>query len=211
MYKVYINEVAVYLKRPSQYFTENLPKGTRYYKEPSRKEIEKIITLAETTTELNRIIIESDNLQVLKNNFWSYFKLVEAAGGVVFNPEGKILLIFRRGLWDLPKGKIEPNETIMQAALREVQEETGIKKLQLLNPILLHSTLQTTTFHCFSRSNKRILKPSHWYEMYSTYTGKLVPQLEEDIEEVRWVKKDKLHKYLNETYGSIRDVLLSVV
>src|SRR3982751_3416807 len=67
------------------------------------------------------------DLEALKKEFWKKFKIVKAGGGLVVNEENKILMIFRRGKWDLPKGKLDKGETLEQCAVREVEEETGLK------------------------------------------------------------------------------------
>ena len=64
-------------------------------------------------------------------------KPVTSSGGVVQNPDGKVLILRRRqeGTWVLPKGKMEPGETRAQTALREVQEETGLANLKIIREI----------------------------------------------------------------------------
>lgn len=141
-----------------------------------------------------------EDLEKLKKVFWKQFTLVMAAGGLVENEKGEILLIFRRGKWDLPKGKLDKGETIEQCAVREVQEETGIQKIQLKKKIM-------TTYHTYDEYGKHILKESHWYKMKASSKEKIIPQTTEDIVEIIWVEKDKLGNYLQNTYPSIVEVL----
>lgn len=148
------------------------------------------------------ILLHSD-LDELKKVFFKHFRLVTAAGGLVENEKGEYLLIHRRGKWDLPKGKLDPGETIEQCAIREVEEETGLQQPQLVKPI-------TVTYHTYNEFGKHILKDSHWYKMKVTGRQVLVPQTEEEIHSIEWIKKKDLHKYLNDTFPSIRDVLAAL-
>lgn len=156
-------------------------------------------------------IVESTNAQVLLDALALRFKLKVAAGGLVTNENGKYLVIYRRGFWDLPKGKLESGETSEEAALREVEEETGIHSLILGEPVIIGKDQQNATYHTFSRNGKTILKQSLWYHMRIEGTQSPTPQVEEDIEIVKWVKKAKLNELLPLCYGSIKDVLNTVL
>lgn len=126
--------------------------------------------------------------------------LIEAGGGLVHTEDDLILLIFRNGKWDLPKGKLDEGEAADAAALREVWEETGLAQLQLEEPL-------TITYHTYRQTGKLILKESHWYLMKSPQQEIMVPQLEEGIEKCEWAKPDALSTYLENTHPSIIDVL----
>ena len=127
--------------------------------------------------------------------------IIIAAGGLVQNSKGDILLIYRRGFWDLPKGKLDAGELIPECAVREVQEETGVHALKL-GPFIC-----TTTHHYFDKwMNKDVVKHTHWYSMLSLENETLVPQSEEDIEKIEWVPVHILPKYLLETYPTIHTV-----
>ena len=125
-----------------------------------------------------------------------------AAGGVVVNPNNEILWIFRRGFWDLPKGKLDPNETLEACAIREVMEETGISHLVLGKLIL-------TTTHQYHDTylNKEVEKTTYWYAMTTDTLQDGKPQTEEDIEAIAWVKKADLAPYLAKTYETIKEVM----
>ena len=127
--------------------------------------------------------------------------IIIAAGGLVQNTNGEILLIFRRGFWDLPKGKLDDGELIPECAIREVQEETGIQTLDL-GPLIC------TTKHTYFDTwlNKDVEKHTHWYTMLSLANETLVPQTEEDIEKIEWVTIENLPQYLRQTYPTIRTV-----
>lgn len=125
-----------------------------------------------------------------------------AAGGIVINPNQEILWIFRRGFWDLPKGKLDPNETIEDCAIREVMEETGISHL-ILGKLIL------TTKHQYHDKylNKEVEKTTHWYAMTTDTLQDGKPQTEEDIEAIVWVKKADIAPYLEKTYDTIKEVM----
>ena len=133
--------------------------------------------------------------QQLEDNYCE----IKAAGGVVLNAEGKVLMIFRRGKWDFPKGKIEDGETIEEAALREVSEETGLQQLSIVKPL-------PDTFHTYKLGGKWVGKTTAWYIMKSDVPENLVPQTEEDIEEARWVKFDEVSRLLKDSYPNLREL-----
>ena len=127
-------------------------------------------------------------------------KIIEAAGGLVFNEKKELLMIFRRGFWDLPKGKVDEGETFEECAVREVQEETGLNNLTLIEFL-------TTTYHTYSLDNQSILKPSHWYKMEHWGNEVLIPQTEEDISEIKWVTKELADTLLDKMYPTIRVIV----
>lgn len=125
---------------------------------------------------------------------------INAAGGLVQNSNGEYLLIFRNGLWDLPKGKQEEGEDIALTALREVEEECGIGGLE-------QGELLCITHHTYHMNGLFMLKDTYWYAMrYNGDSGTMQPQLEEGIQKCEWVPADKLSQYLKNTYPSIRKV-----
>jgi 8-oxo-dGTP pyrophosphatase MutT (NUDIX family) len=133
--------------------------------------------------------------------FISLFTLITAAGGIVTNPSGDILCIYRKGHWDLPKGKVDPGESIQAAALREVEEETHASQLQITGPPL-------QTLHVYTEKKQRILKSSWWYPMHTQSHQALQPQLEEDIHKAEWVAPESLYTLFPEMYPMIRELLL---
>lgn len=145
-------------------------------------------------------ILFDKNLKKLQTSFFKHFTLIQAGGGVVKNKKGAILMIFRRGKWDLPKGKLDEGETIEECAKREVQEETGLQEIEIIKPL-------TITYHTYTQFGKHILKESHWYAMKTTGDEKLTPQTEEDITEITWATKEDLKKYMLNTFPTIAEVL----
>ncbi len=144
------------------------------------------------------------DLNELKKAFWKKFTIIKAAGGLVQNEEKKMLMIFRRGKWDLPKGKIDDGETLEQCAVREVEEETGLTKIELLSPLL-------TTYHTYHEGSKYILKESYWYNMKVSGKQNLQPQTEEDILEIKWVTTKEAEKLFPECFPSVIDVIKEFV
>lgn len=126
--------------------------------------------------------------------------LIEAAGGMVINQKGALLMIFRRGKWDLPKGKWDEGETLEQCALREVSEETGLTKLSLVRGL-------KTTYHTYSFHGKTVLKPTHWYLMHHHGKENFLPQTEEGITEIRWVHRKDAKRMIENTYPSIKEMV----
>jgi len=125
---------------------------------------------------------------------------IEAAGGLVFNAEGALLMIRRRGCWDLPKGKLEPGETPAEGAVREVEEETGADKLQLAGPV-------ADTYHTYHMYEQYVLKRTFWFGMKVMHDPVLAAQAEEDITAVRWVMPGEIPEVLEQTYPNIRTLL----
>ncbi len=129
-------------------------------------------------------------------------KIIKAGGGLVRNGEGELLLIFRRGKWDLPKGKLDEGETIEACAIREVEEETGVKHLAL-------GELISVTWHEYFDKwlGEEVIKETHWFRMDVAGVPVLVPQTEEDITAIEWTKKSDLPQRMEQSYITIIDVL----
>ena len=145
------------------------------------------------------IFLHSD-LGTLKKAFWKKFMLVQAGGGLVQNGNGQYLFMLRRGKWDLPKGKLDPGETLEQCAVREVGEETGLKRVRLDRPLLV-------TWHTYDESGHHILKETHWYRMAALPDQEIAPQQEEQITELIWAGPERIGGLLMNTFPSILDVL----
>lgn len=191
MYKVFVNEAPLIL-------TNKLADtdGAKYFPLNGKAVSEAIGCLA--NKELPMAYIYHPNGEDILKKFTKKIPLVVAAGGVVTNPEGKVLFIYRNDKWDLPKGKLDKGETLEEAALREVEEETGVKGLKIENFL-------RTTYHIFRNSSGIYkLKEVHWYAMKTSYAGKLVGQKEEGIKRVKWKGPEKIQKALENSYVNIR-------
>lgn len=128
-------------------------------------------------------------------------KKITAGGGIVTNDKQQVLLIFRKGSWDLPKGKLDKGETIEDCAVREVEEETGLTDVQLGDFI-------GTTLHVYEEKGKTINKTTYWYFMSVAGKQKLIPQAEESITDIKWIAPDKLKTKLKDTYQTIKDIMI---
>jgi len=133
--------------------------------------------------------------------FFDMFKLIEAAGGLVKNSKtNHYLFIFRNKKWDLPKGRINKNEEFENAAIREVEEETGVENLSIIKPLI-------TTYHIFKRNRNYRLKKTFWYLMKTDYIGKLTPETNEGIEEAIWIEKNSIGSLKSKMYQNINLVI----
>ncbi|MFT4203235.1 MAG: NUDIX domain-containing protein [Chitinophagaceae bacterium] len=125
-----------------------------------------------------------------------------AGGGLVFNPKNELLMIFRLGFWDLPKGKWEEGETIEECAVREVEEETGLHDVQL-------GKLVGLTYHEYFNkyTQEDVIKETHWFAMSITDEQVPTPQTSEDIEQAVWVPLDAVDEKLPLAYPTIREIV----
>jgi len=128
--------------------------------------------------------------------------IILAGGGVVTNEHGDLLMIFRRGKWDLPKGKLDKGETIEACAIREVTEETGVQNLTLGKLVIV---TQHAYFDVYQKQD--VIKESHWFRMTVSGVPALVPQIEEDITAIEWTKPSEISLRLQESYETIKTVL----
>ena len=140
------------------------------------------------------------DLNQLKDAFFKKFTLIKAAGGFVLNEKKEVLMMFRRGKWDLPKGKMDKKETFEECAIRETEEETGLKNIKLLSPLI-------TSYHTYHEGSKYVLKETKWFAMNVNGEQKLIPQATEQITKLEWVDKTDLKKYLQNSFPSVKDVL----
>ena len=150
-----------------------------------------------TKKKINSIGVFSNEFELIINIFKKKFPEIIAAGGKVVNNKSEILFIYRNKKWDLPKGKAEKNEIISETALREVEEETGIKNLSIIKPL-------EKTYHIFKRGKTNYLKTTYWFEMKSDYNGKFKPQKKEGITRVEWIAVENLSSILPKSYANIR-------
>jgi len=172
MYKVFVNEKKLLLSKQS----ENLEKTLGYENVTS---LEIALDLLENTS-VKELNVFGENIDEIWREFQKLFRIIEAAGGIVSNPDGDILFIKRLGKWDLPKGKMEKGESREESAVREIEEETGLQNVELLSFI-------NTTYHIYiERNGDKVLKCTHWFEMNFDGEDTSKPQIEEGITEVAW-------------------------
>lgn len=133
----------------------------------------------------------------LLKKFLKLLPNVHAGGGKVINDKNEILFIYRNNKWDLPKGKAEHKESIEETAIREVEEETGVKGLKITKPLQV-------TYHIFKRNGKYKIKITHWFEMKTSYSGPLMPEEKEGITEAKWLSLSESLQALENSYANIK-------
>ena len=159
-----------------------------------------VLELFRNVQEIRNVFVIHQDIEKAFGAFRSFFREMEAAGGLVFDEQGRVLVIHRRGKWDLPKGKMEKGEDPQTTAVREVEEECGISSPQPAG--LVH-----ITYHSYNLEGVMILKKTYWYHMEYQGNEELVPQTHEDITHVRWLETSELDQVVDNTYASIVEVL----
>jgi len=190
MQRIFVNDKPIYL-------TTKVEKETDFKNFLLKDaDIEFVLqTLSKKSIKSVRLI--GHNEDKLLKSFKKKLPNVIAGGGKVYNDKGEILFIYRNDKWDLPKGKAEKKETIEETAIREVSEETGVSKLKIINPLPI-------TYHVFKRNGKAKLKITHWFKMHTSFEGKLYPQLNEGITEVKWLAEKEVSAALDRSYANIK-------
>ncbi len=166
----------------------------------SKQALATIVEAFEKNEHTASIVLQTTDIDKSWKTFKSLYKIMEAAGGVVINEKHQLLMIFRNGKWDLPKGKIEQGEEADAAAVREVFEECGVGMLKLSKQI-------ETTFHTYLYHDIKVLKKTFWFLMSTIDTTPPVPQYEEGILDVQWMNKAEIKKALSNSYNSIARLL----
>lgn len=145
-------------------------------------------------------VLLHNNLKDLKKAFFKQFSLIEAAGSIVQNDKKELLFIYRLNKWDLPKGKLEKGEDLQTCAVREVEEETGVMNLTIHKKV-------GETYHTYNAFGKHFLKTTYWYYITCPSEQSLVPQTEESITDIKWVKTKKIQEQMSNTYPSIKEIV----
>lgn len=147
------------------------------------------------------LLIRAEKPGELMARFFTETREIKAAGGLVINPMGEILMMRRRGKWDLPKGKIEKGEFMRKAALREITEETGVSDLHILQTI-------KPTYHIYHENQSPVVKTTFWYFVECRDPENIKPQTDEDIEKIEWVHPADIKPYVSDTYPNIKMLLI---
>jgi len=193
MLTIFINERPIYL-------TDSLEHSTRInYFNYKDIDVVELVKQIEQEHLLEAYIYEKD-LGALLTSFIACFKHIEAAGGIVRNDKQEYLFIYRNEVWDLPKGKLEKQEKKQEAAIREVEEETGVQNISIVKSLY-------NTYHMYTYKNERVFKTTYWFAMETNFAGKLYPQLEEGITRVEWLNQEQMVRALENTYANIRLLL----
>ena len=199
MYKVFFKDRAIFLGDKA----ESMNFRCMVYLWTEGDNLEAIVSDFDQDENKEALFFAAEDVEALFSEFKGQFKFIEAAGGLVFNEKNEILAIHRLGKWDLPKGKLEDDETINEAAIREVEEECGVTNLQLGQEL-------ESTYHTYWMNNKWVLKCSYWFKMGYSGNEKLVPQTEEDIEKACWIPSNQLEEFKANTYASILEVIKEI-
>ncbi|MBJ7427818.1 MAG: NUDIX domain-containing protein [Bacteroidia bacterium] len=193
MYKIFINDKPFIIANSA--FTDNSFPSFDFEEKLFETKIAEVFA-----NQFSGVVFKCNDEELVFNKFAKHFKIIEAAGGLVFNSKNQLLLIERLGVWDLPKGKIELGEIPEIAAVREVEEECAVTELTIEN-------LVCKSYHTYFFKKKHILKRTYWYKMNTDFNKNLVPQTEEDITKVEWQNFTKNDIETLNTYKSIKDVL----
>lgn len=203
MYKVFFNDSTIqFSPNLNKSLNNNLinivnPEGYEF--------VNQIVSEIEGAENALSFLISHQEVETVWKQFRSNFKELPAAGGLVRNSEGFFLFIRRLGVWDLPKGKIEKKETPERAAIREVEEECGISGLQIVRP--LDSTWHIYRSPWIKAPENLVLKETKWFLMNYAGDEIPVPEVEEDIEEVRWFAPSDIEWVMEHTYSSLADLI----
>lgn len=190
MYKVFVNDKPLFL-------TNKIEKETDFQLFLLESiDIKKLIVKIFQNKIQKAFLYHPDESLLLKT-LKAKIPVVKAGGGLVKNVNGEILFIYRNGKWDLPKGGTEKNETMEETAMREVEEETGVNGLSIVEKL-------QKTYHVFKRNGRYKLKITTWYEMKSTFKGTPEGQTEEGIEKVEWIHPRDIPKLLDNSYENIK-------
>ncbi|WP_423149478.1 NUDIX hydrolase [Rubrolithibacter danxiaensis] len=195
MYRIYINEAVLIITDfiPEQLGNYQLIENQKFHFFTFYNDVKK------NDHPATFVLLTEDAKHVFKQLKKSV-TIIKAAGGLVRNEENKYLFIFRRGKWDLPKGKIDEGEKTKKAAVREVEEECGIRVDKVEGKLC-------KTWHVYEQQSHIILKKTTWYKMKAENQADLVPQTEEEITEAKWLALGDLEPVKQNTYPLIADLI----
>lgn len=196
MHKIFFNNKCIELVGDSS----DLVPGTMRIEYENAHSFEYALEVLANRKDVTCIRIEHSNANILLEKLLLKFKNILAAGGLAENESGELLLIFRHNKWDLPKGKLKKKEDVPMGAIREVEEECGVKNLSIVGTL-------NPTYHIYQLKEQLVIKKTFWFKMFCEKNQVLTPQLDEGITKVEWFKKQDLKTVYENTYGSITQVL----
>lgn len=202
MYTAYINNTPLYFASADEVPQDlDKDKSPVYHDMTGGKLAPNCVDMLEKSTRFDSMYLVSKDPEKIFNYFSKKYKIIEAAGGVVTNELGEILIIYRQETYDLPKGKMDKGEIPRETAQREVEEETGVSNL-------ITDELLGVTYHTYrSKKNKRILKRTYWFTMTAPKQP-LTPQIEEDIEKAEWFAPKDIAPLYDNMYRAIKMILV---
>ena len=191
MYKVFYNQKPIFMTTK---WVKNSEKAPLFF---IKFTTAAMIVKALRSKRVEAVYLYHSKQDKLERHFLKRFPMVIAAGGLVEHQNGSILFIYRNDKWDLPKGKIEKREIILEGAIREVSEETGVSDLTVLKPL-------PETYHVYKANGRYKLKKTFWFLMRTTSTAPLLPQIEENIQRAIWVKRKEIPSLMENAYENIK-------
>jgi len=194
MYKVFSGEKCVVIATDIQ----SMEKDARIISFSSAEKLHNEFKVFYKQSRQKKLIITGGEKKIW-TAFRSLFLYIESSGGIVKNEQGELLMIYRNRHWDLPKGKMENGESPALAAIREVEEECGVKNLKIIRQI-------SSTYHIYFQNNE-CMKRTYWYAMICRDSAKPKPQAEEGIKEAKWMSKTDVKKLWDKIYPSLHDVI----
>jgi ADP-ribose pyrophosphatase YjhB (NUDIX family) len=201
-YKIFFNDrVVILTSKISKSFDKN---DGLFYKYGEKDELFELLGIFQHLNKIKTLYVLHDKVDELFDKIKTQFTIVEAAGGIVKRNDGKILAIFRRGKWDLPKGKVEKGEFYKQTALREVKEECGLNDIEVDKKLM-------DTYHVYTENDKIILKRTVWYEMILKSDEQPTVQTSEDITDYVWFDYNNVKEIMKNTYESLKDILITTI
>jgi 8-oxo-dGTP pyrophosphatase MutT (NUDIX family) len=200
MIKIFINEKSVlFIEKPEDFVPDP---GNILLESLEKEPLLEAVARFESDPAQKRLYVVGKDTEKSFRKFCSIFIALEAGGGLVMNAEGNYLFIYRRGKWDLPKGKSEKGEPISDTALREVREETGLEEIKVMNSV-------GVTYHAYHEADLFFLKKTYWFGMMHLGNKKPIPQVSEDITRIKWLGKEEIGKVvLKNTFPSIAGLLV---
>lgn len=195
IYKIYMNQSALILThfdKKSEYDAQ--------YVDNQNIDLKSLFERISENKLAQTFVTSSPTLKSTLKSIKRGVRYIKAAGGLVRNAQGEYLFIKRLGKWDLPKGKVEDQERMKEAAVREVEEECGLKIKRL-------GAKMQSTYHVYSMHGEVVLKKTNWYAMDVDGCPPLVPQQEEDITEAVWLPVHQLSIVRENTYPLIHDLI----
>ena len=197
MYKVFFNDRVVFINTG---FNKSLIQNGIFGEIQTDFDVQRKWTEFLADPNERDLYLSGDSVENVTKLFQKNFRVINAAGGLVWNTSEQLLCIYRLNKWDLPKGKVEKGEAVEDAAIREVEEETGITGVQITG-------FKTMTYHIYQspfHPNIWILKPTHWFNMKYMHHEILVPQVKENIVKAEWIDRPDLGIIKKNTYASLK-------